>query len=544
MQATAFLFLGLLAPVASADWDLTTLVFEGDVVFGGSTVTRIDNLAINDNLNWRVEVTTSDSAKNTLLGPDGAVSQEGQPFLAPPGATLSSFDALTLNNDGDSAVNFFLDGTTGSNDDSGVFFNLSLLIQEGSVSTAPEFSAGTTYRGFFETKLSNDGTILLLASVDDPIIQSTVDQALIQLTVDGAGNLVSESVLWKEGDTVPGSTGLITTFGSSPHQFDMNDTGSMIFFADTDLASGTDGFILLDGVVLAQEGQPSPIAGRNWSSLASPETTLNNSGGYMYSGSLDGDSTTNAVIIKDGAKFMQEGDPVPGIPGFVFTSFGSGPLDLADNGDVLWYGDWNDPNTDVDTGLFLNDELLVQEGVTTVGGVVIDTLRGVQEGFFISDDGRFIIFEAILDDGNEGAFLLTRKGEITSIPGCSTDGSTLTHVGGTPSIGGTLDLQLFSPSTFVGARFLAVAGVNVLDGAGCGVNVPGVGEILIGFTPPNPFTIPAGTHAGTADVVTLPVPNNVALVGMPRYVQAYYLFPGDPSNLFDLTNALEVTLGL
>jgi len=89
-----------------------------------------------------------------------------------------------------------------------------------------------------------------------------------------------------------------------------------------------------------------------------------------------------------------------------------------------------------------------------------------------------------------------------------------------------------------------VAGVNVLDGAGCGVNVPGVGEILIGFTPPNPFTIPAGTHAGTADVVTLPVPNNVALVGMPRYVQAYYLFPGDPSNLFDLTNALEVTLGL
>ena len=544
MKATPLLFLGLFAPVAAADWDLTTLVFEGDVVFGGSTVTRIDNLAINDNLDWRVEVTTTDSTKNTLLGPSGAVAQEGQPFLAPAGATLRSFDALTLNNDGDSAVNFFLDGTSGSSDDSGVFFNLNLLVQEGAVSGAPEFGAGTTYRGFFETKLANDDDILLLASVDDPLIPTSVDQALIKMTVDGVGNLASENVLWKEGDTVPGTTGLITTFGTNPHQFDMNDTGSVIFFADTDLASGTDGFVILDGVVLAQEGQPSPIAGRNWSSLASPEVTLNNSGSYMYSGSLDGDSTTNTILIKDGAKFMQEGDQVPGMPAFTFTSFGSGPLDLADNGDVLWYGDWNDVDTDVDTGLFLNDELLVQEGVTTVGGVPIDTLRGVQDGYFISDDGRFIIFEAILDDGNEGAFLLTRKGEITSIPGCSTDGSTLAHVGGTPSLGGSLDLQLFSPSTFTGARFLAVAGVNVLDGSGCGVDIPGVGEILIGFTPPNPFTIAAGTHTGTADVVSLPVPNNVALVGMPKFVQAYYLFPGDPSNLFDLTNALEVTVGL
>ncbi|MCH7701211.1 MAG: hypothetical protein IID37_05955, partial [Planctomycetes bacterium] len=91
----------------------------------------------------------------------------------------------------------------------------------------------------------------------------------------------------------------------------------------------------------------------------------------------------------------------------VFTSFGSGPLEISDSGDVLWYGDWDDANTDIDTGLFLNDELLVQEGTTEIDFLFVDTLRGVEDGYHMSNNGHYIIFEAILEDGSEGAFLIT-----------------------------------------------------------------------------------------------------------------------------------------
>jgi hypothetical protein len=60
----------------------------------------------------------------------------------------------------------------------------------------------------------------------------------------------------------------------------------------------------------------------------------------------------------------------------------------------------------VDTGLFLNDLLVVQEGVTTIGGLVVDNLRGIQDGYGLSPDGEWVIFEAELAGGSEGAFLI------------------------------------------------------------------------------------------------------------------------------------------
>lgn len=547
MHPSSLLAVSLLATSASAfDWTLQPLVLEGDALAGGNNVTGISNMAITNGLDWLVEVTSNGTLGSlpTLLGPAGQVAQDGDPLTAPVGATIRSFDAITLNESGDYVGNLFLDGTASSSDDSGVFRNFDLLVQEGAVAGAPEFSAGTTYRGFFETKLGNDGQILLLASVDDPAISSTVDQALIKLFVDGAGALAAESVLMKEGDTIPGGTGLVTTFGTGPHNFDMNDSGVWMSFVDTDLATSEDGHIVFNGFVIAQEGQASPIAGRNWSSLSSPELSINNSLEFVYSGSLDGDSTTNLVIIKNGAKFMQEGDAVPGLPAFTFTSFGSGPIDIADSGDVLWYGDWNDTDTDVDTGLFLNEELIVQEGVTMIGGQVVDTLRGVQDGYFISDDGDFVVFEAILADGTEGAFLASRSPSIVSIDGCSSDGTLLSHVGGAPSIGGSVDLNYFSPSMLPGVRFLGLSSATLLDGSGCGILLDATTEALIDFSAPGFRLFPQGTYTGTAETLTFPVPSDIALVGANVFTQALFVYPTDPVNVFDLTNALDVTIGL
>jgi hypothetical protein len=214
-----------------------------------------------------------------------------------------------------------------------------------------------------------------------------------------------------EGDTLPGQTETVADFGTGPHQSAINDGGDVLFFADLGGSTATDGTIYLyDGslTLLAQEGSPSPVAGRDWLSLSSPELDLNNPRDHVYSGSLAGDTATNLLIVKNAAKFMQEGDTLPAIGGvFTFTSFGSGPVEISDRGDVLWYGKWDDPNTDIDEGLFINDVLLVQEGVTNIEGRIVDTLRGIEDGYHMSPNGQYIIFEAILEDGTEGAFQIT-----------------------------------------------------------------------------------------------------------------------------------------
>jgi hypothetical protein len=128
--------------------------------------------------------------------------------------------------------------------------------------------------------------------------------------------------------------------------------------------TATDHAIYRDGLLLAQEGSASPVVGRNWSSLSLSKVALNNCGETVFSGSLDGDSASNSLVVKNGTKFVQEGDSMADIAPFTLTSFGSGPVHLGENGNVLWYGDWNDPDTSRDTGLFLNDQLVVQEGVT------------------------------------------------------------------------------------------------------------------------------------------------------------------------------------
>ena len=83
-------------------------------------------------------------------------------------------------------------------------------------------------------------------------------------------------------------------------------------------------------------------------------------------------TATDTVIVKNGAIFQQEGNPAPGVSGgWILTGFGTGPVDLDDQGNVFWFGDWNDTDTTRDTGIYRNDQLLVQEGVTRIRAHVL-----------------------------------------------------------------------------------------------------------------------------------------------------------------------------
>lgn len=420
LETAALLSIGLCSAATAGGFPaITPLVVEGDSVPGVGLVTTIDNLAVNDAGDWLVEADTdADPAADSVLLRDGALGlREGDPLDGPAGIELGSFDSVTLNDLGQSGFNFFLDGAA-AGEDSSVHAYLDtaaplltgtvLVVQEGS--EAPDLTPGTPLIGFFDLKINDLEQLLVTASVDDPAIPTTVDRALYVWTSDsGSGGIVTSTLIAAEGDVLPGQAAGLTDFGTGPHETALSDAGDVLFAVDV---PGADAIYLWDGGFseVAQEGDPSPVGGRSWSSLTGTSLDLNAAGQETYRGTLDGDPATATLLVRDGAKLVQEGDTLGAIGGvFTLTGFGTGPLEISDGGEVLWYGDWDDPDTDVDTGLFLDDRLLVQEGVTAVPGLgVVDTLRGVTDGYHMSNDGRYVIFEAVLAGGLEGAFLLDR----------------------------------------------------------------------------------------------------------------------------------------
>lgn len=498
-----------------------TLVIEGDPVPGVGLVTRIDGLAVGPSGNWRVELDTDNpnADADILVLQDGLVAfHEGFPLAAPAGATISSFDSLSINAAGHGAWNLFLDNTVGTNDDSGLFWDAKLFLQEGAISTAAGFSPGTPYIGFFETKLNALNQVLSVLSVDDPVITSTVDRALVVFQLDASGNLLAEFLVAKEGDILPGQTFPVAELGTGPHTFAFSDNTRILYFVDTTDATTSDGNIYLDSTLIAREGTNSPVAGRTWLSLGSSRMDLSGNGmHYVFQGQLSAPTADDQLIVRDGAKLIQEGDTLPAIAPFTFTAFGSGALRVSNDGDVVWIGDWNDPDTTKDVGLFLNHQLLVQEGVTTINGLVVESISTVESNFAISPDGRYIVFEATLAGGLNGAFRIDRGPWVDVGGGIASTASA-------PRLLGSGSLQVGAPVTLRLDGALPNAPLTLIIGASA-IFFPTLGGIIV----PSPNLVLTGLVADANGSLQLSAPWPP---GAPSGFQLYaqYLYP-DPATL-------------
>ncbi len=472
---------------------ITIVVQEGDAVgapaFGN--VTRIDNVAVNANGDWLVEVDTDHAnldADGALIDMTGVFLRENDALPAPAGSNLDSFDSVNRNGNGDGAFNLFLDNTVGgTSDDSGVYFNDVLVIQEGDVTTAAGLTPGTPFIGFFEATLNESNQILIVASIDDPAIASTTDRALIVAQVDGAGNLLSETLIHAEGDVLPGQVDPIADFSTNVHGTAINAAGDVLYAADLTGSTATDGVVYLNDTLLAQEGSPSPVAGRNWSSLSSAKVDLGDGGDWVLTGSLDGDTASNALMVRNGAKWVQEGDSLPDIAPFTLTSFGTGPVRIDDEGNVLWVGQWNDPDTSRDSGLFFNKTLVVQEGVSLAGAALITGVQTTQDGFALSENGRWAVFEGEVAGLLDAVFLV----DLLPAPARYCQGKTnslgcvpfLTPIG-TPSATSTAPFRLVAEDLVPNESGFLFYGFNGKSNLGFHLGTLCVKAPLVRFLPP------------------------------------------------------------
>lgn len=419
---------------------------EGDSVGGVGLVTTIAEASVNDAGDVLAEVDTDNA--NTDI--DGAVLfngallyQEGQALPLPLGATLDSFDSITggLNGAGDVAWNLFLDGTAGTSDDSGIYLNDVLVFQEGAAPAVPGLTAGTPFIGFFDVKHNDAGQLLVMASVDDPAIASTVDRALVLFAIDGTGAITGATLVAAEGQIPPGQTEAIADMETNAHNTALNAAGQAMYIVDLAGDTLVDLAVYIDGTLVAQEGSPSPVAGRAWQSLSGAEIDLDDAGGWVISGDLDGDAADDAVIVTSAGVLAQEGGTLPAIAPSTFSGFGttgsSGPVYIGNNGNVLWSAEWDGGAS---KGLFLNDRLLLELGVTMVGGLAVEEFFAVTEGYTLSPDGSKVVVRARLV-GSVDVLLLIDVGPWVSL------GKALAGALGAPCLVGSGTLAAGDPIT-------------------------------------------------------------------------------------------------
>ncbi|MEM9801434.1 MAG: hypothetical protein AAGA20_13995 [Planctomycetota bacterium] len=392
----ALLLASLLAAPAGAQ-TLSIVLTEGDLIPGIGAVASVDGVSIaSDGTTFmKVDTDSSNTAADFVLLRNGTVFlREDQPVMLPAGARIGSFDGTSAGPGGTVALNLVLEGTTSTSDDAGVYFGGDLVLQEGATSTATAFSLGTVYTGFFDVQFGAPDEVLVVANVDDPGIPTAVDRALVVFEIDGAGSLVGESVVAREGQVLPGQTEPIADIETGAEESDINASGQVIYGVDLDGDTSVDRALYLDATLLAQEGQPSPIPGRNWGSLTGVEVDLNDACDYVFKSDVDGNPADDDVIIRNGSVYRRAGDSLPDIGPFTFENFGgSVGVWITESGNVIWYGDWNDPDTSRDEGLFLNDTLILQEGVTSVGGSVIVGLSDLSEQIHVAPDGSRMLVE-------------------------------------------------------------------------------------------------------------------------------------------------------
>jgi hypothetical protein len=103
------------------------------------------------------------------------------------------------------------------------------------------------------------------------------------------------------------------------------------------------------------------------------------------------------MVVRDTQKVAIVGDALPDIApnALVVVGTADGPVDVIDDGRVLWYGAWTEPSPSINilsTGLFINDRLLVRDGAIPSGisDRIVFFYPGAH-GFSFSDNGRYML---------------------------------------------------------------------------------------------------------------------------------------------------------
>jgi hypothetical protein len=555
-SSTFFAPLMLLAGVFSATPALAQdeakiTLREGDHILSLGNVRSIFTQIVNDNGLWFCEVSTDNGDNNRDGGilRNGFLSiQESTLLSAPPSAKIQSFIDVSVNSLGHLGWPLDMKDTAGgNNDDNGLFWNTILLAQEGSAVNAPEVSVNTGHKRFKAAKINDLSTLLLTCDIDDPDISGTVENALIWYRTDGMGTVTERRVLLKETDQILfGAT--VRSVGGNTHAIALNNNDDWLAQIQmTGPAGGADTAFVINNEIVLREGAPAFQEGRTWNDLSNPELDLNDFGDFVANVQMNvsgpDDGLDNSVIVRNGEKFVQEGDSFPSIAPYAVIRFDSAPVYIGNSGDVYWYALINSPDANANQAYFRNQDVIIQQGQFIEGDIVTSVRTGTN-AFHVSPNGRYWLGEVGLQSVGE-TLLLADFGLVVPIPGCFNNPGTVAKVAGSSITGGSLTFGMDDAQAIGVTPFLYFSTRPSIMGSECGINTS-LGELLIGLGGSRVGRL-FGTpwNGSTPSLINLNLPADPSLVDVEFYGQGLWWDIAGTSGAerFRLTNGFRMEVG-
>lgn len=517
---------------------------EGDTVIGLGPFVTSEVLSINDRRTWVASVAAFDASSgnriSALMRDWFLVQSEGDPVIAPENGLLDGWEALRVLDSGPilSLTRTKVDTATRT----GVYRNGSPLAITEALADVPGLPADALWGQLRNMQASDSGTVLVSGAFHREG-ETALTNALVRYTLDAQGNVLSQDLLARQGTSLPVLEGdLFAKVFDSEHAIGLNASGHFIC-----QANGATGYqvICLDlETPLAAVGAPSPVPGLNWGSFAAfPRCDLNDLGEYVFAASTEDPADEDSqlyTLIKSGEVFAAEGMVLPAFSEDGLGKGSTAPILISNSGDVFWYARTLEDGGD--DAYLRNLVPILQKGVTQVGIDHVKTVSPAANAFAVSDDGRFWIGTAELDQAGE-AMLFVDFGLVVPIPGCQGNPGVLRKGGGEARVGQALRLELDAGQA-VGVRpVLHLSTAPRMSGSACGVSSP-YGEVLVS---------PSGRFAryflppweGAPVGVDLDIPSDPALVDATFYAQGAFWDQGNQSPAPDywLTNALRIELG-
>lgn len=530
---------GSLASLAAAQTP-QLLVQDGSTIIGMGSLTQILYVQVLDSGTWVAQVDTnfSDTTRDGALLRSGFVTlREGSPLFSPANTTLDDWDSTNMSQTGHLAM--AMRASVSGSSREALYWNTVPIALLNTVLTSPLVGSGTTWQTFDICKINSNNEVYVIGDVANPNVAGAREATLCKFTMDAVGNILATEVLYTKGQFIDVLETTVNDLPTTENALAVNDRGDFLT-----LVSGTgavNAFLINGTTIVAQEGTPSPVPGRNWRPngglVNQPRLSINQKGEYLFAGALEGSGGTY-LIVKNGEKFAQAGDVYPSFStGALINGTASG-LYLSNRGDVFWRADSANNNDDA---YLRNFTPIIQANSTVFNGDLVTAVEQTDTAYSVSPNGRFFAGRVDLQAAGE-AVLFVDFGLIEDIPGCLGNDATLDVTDGLALPGSSMTFEMDLGQSVGALPILLFSSRPSRPGSECGVPTA-YGELLISNSNRvGRVVLPAWNL--TPSTITLNIPADPSLVNRTFYAQGLFRDPpGSSAPDFALTNGLRFVFG-
>jgi hypothetical protein len=531
-----------LAPAVQAQ-TVAPLVSEGDTVIGVGAIQTFNpvSVGLTDSRMWTMIADTdfTNIQEDVVLLRNGFVTlREGASLIQPAGASINQFISVNLANNGN--LGMILAPRNPSIPNGNLYWNLIRVADLEAPIPSPDLGANTKWLKFEIVKLNTKNQIFVIGDINNTAVTGNREDALVRYDLDPLGNVLSTTVLVTKDQFNETLGTSVTGLAVSPteHVLAVNKHGDWLTFI---AGFGVEGLMINGDTIVALELSQSSV-GRFWRTFDLAKVAINDFGEYVVTGALEpngSNDVTTYLIEKNGQKFVQAGDVIPGYSTSPIAAGRAGPIWIANTGDVFWRAE-----TQAGEPTYMrNFDPIVKSGTTLVLGNLITDLPPNEHSFTISPDGRFLLgrIQSLQTVGESS--VLVDFGVVVEIPGCTGNPGRLFKTAGDARLGETFQLAMDDGQEPGVLPIISFATQPRLPGSDCGVIIP-AGELLISPTNRIANLFLPTWNGSTPTGINIAIPNSPALVDLKLWAQGFFRDVTGPSaEPTRLTNGLRIEIG-